>query len=241
MAKEMDRRRQAARAADGIAFDLGTAPDHDVALGVELDELRAAHRPAADRVGNAIAGHHVDARAARTLLPLGVDALARIDEDDARTGTREIAGALIGVIVAGEEQDTLADGDGVAVEVGGDRGGGEDARQVVVAENQRPLDGPGREHDAVGADAVQALARLAVRAARTAAGDPASCSTAWIMFMSCSAKAPVRVMSLTLGRLRSSPRMSASHSLAVLPADDGLGADRSQPPGSFCSSRSMTP
>ncbi len=41
------------------------------------------------------------------------------------------------------------------------RGGGHDARQVVVAEHQRPLDGARGEHDAIGADAVQALARLA--------------------------------------------------------------------------------
>src|SRR5207342_1590089 len=106
----------------------------------------------------AVADPYVDARGARARFPLRVDALARIGQHHSGPRLGEISGALIGVIVVCEDQHASADGDRIAVEIGRNRRSREDSRKVVVAEHERAVDRTRREHDALGAYAVQTLA-----------------------------------------------------------------------------------
>ena len=63
------------------------------------------------------------------------------------------------MVIGSEEQQPLAGCDRVAVDVGGHRGRQHDAGKVVVGEHQRSLDGAGREHHLLGANAMQPLPR----------------------------------------------------------------------------------
>ena len=158
---EMDRRREPAGAGHGVALDFGARSRDRVPLAVETHQVHAVDRVPPMRRANAVANPHIDARFAGALFPRRVDARARIGQHHARPRLGEIGGALIGVIVACEDQHAPADGDRVAVEIGRRRRGREDSRKVVVAEHERAVDRTRRQHDALGAYAVQALAALA--------------------------------------------------------------------------------
>jgi hypothetical protein len=158
---EMDRRRQATGAGHRIALDFGARSRDRVLLAVETHQVHAVDRAPPMSRAYAVADPHVDARGARARFPLRVDALARIGQHYAGPRLGEISGALIGVIVVCEDQHAPADGDRIAVEIGRNRRSREDSRKVVVAEHERAVDRTRRQHDALGAYAVQALAALA--------------------------------------------------------------------------------
>ena len=166
---------------------------------------------------------------------------ARIGKHDARARAREIASALIDVIVAGEQKNALADGDRVAIEIGGDRRGGQDrpegrcCRTPAAARSRRSPARRDRRECGAGAGAA------CRRRARTAADDPEAARPPGSSSCRAARRRSCASSARTLGRLRSSADVSVKpSSRAGLPPMTLCGADSSQPPGSFCSSSSRT-
>ena len=78
---------------------------------------------------------------------------------DRDPGPRQRRGQRIGAVIVDEQHRAPSRRHRVTMQIGLDRAGQHDAGPVVVGKDQGPLDRPGRQHDAAGADVPQALAR----------------------------------------------------------------------------------
>ena len=105
-----------------------------------------------------MARNDLDAR-----VPGGIDQTAvrrfpAIDHGgDGETGAMPVESRAVGMVVGGAQQELVADGHGVAIQVARDRRCQENAGPVVVGEHQGTLDGTRGQHDLPGAYPVQAL------------------------------------------------------------------------------------
>ena len=84
--------------------------------------------------------------------------LTRVDDGHVRTGMRECVGGFVGRVVRGEHDD-VAPGHGTpAVGVRASGRGENDAGNVIVREDDRPFEGPNRQHHLACGDVPHALA-----------------------------------------------------------------------------------
>ena len=129
-------------------------------LAARVADHDAAHAMAAahllDRGAREVAG----LRRLRRRLHARRGALSCIDQRDHRNARLgEILGRAEGVVVVGEDHRAPAGCDTVTIQVGAHGAGQHDARPVVIAEDDGPLDRARRQHRALGHDAPQPLAR----------------------------------------------------------------------------------
>ena len=101
-----------------------------------------------------------DARGTRRVGKAARDLRADIgDGGDGRAARSKIERGLISRIAGGDDDHAPSDQYAESVEIGLRRTGEHDARAIVAREDQRPLDGTGRQHHLPGAYLPQTLAR----------------------------------------------------------------------------------
>ena len=132
--EEMHSRRQPARTAHRITGNKWTVPGDAISRAVQLHEMRAFDRAAAMRLRDAVARHNVNTRRLGTSFPFAVLRAARIGQDHLAARPRKIAGALINMIVARQQQHAPAARHTIAIEIRGQCRCREDARNIVIAE-----------------------------------------------------------------------------------------------------------
>ncbi len=116
--------------------DLGAA-DGLAAMGGDHDMAEAA----------------VDTSLGRALRESSRAPRARIqDRDDCDAGAPQIESRRVCGVVVGGDYRADAGADGVLVDIGAHGTGQHDVRAVVIGEDERSLDGTGRQHDLPGAD-----------------------------------------------------------------------------------------
>ncbi len=93
-----------------------------------------------DRDPEASRAGHVGERPGRLVAQVG-------DQLDRDAGLMQVERGAIGLVMCGGDDDALADLDAKEVEIAPRRARKHDPRPVVVGEDERPLDGAGREHD----------------------------------------------------------------------------------------------
>ena len=95
-----------------------------------------------------------------------------VDDRDIRARRRQFESPVIGAVVVGEGNHRAARERRVAIEVAAGGGGQHHARQIVVAENDRPLDHAARQHRPARPQDPIALAGLAGRGLGKVVVDP---------------------------------------------------------------------
>ena len=122
----------------------------------------------------AVTGKYVDAGGTRLFGKRAAAAGADIDDGgQADAGALEGEGGPIGIVIVGEDDAVHAGRHAIALDERARRRGQHDAGPVIVGKGDRPLDGAGREHDLLGANLPQAVARRALASARRiVVGDP---------------------------------------------------------------------
>ena len=139
LAEQMDGRRPAARDQHAVGIEPGAviqrhAFDAQLAVG-------SGKRPPLDQ-------SHLGGCGGHAIAP-------DVDERDIGAGLDERARDFVGAVIVGGDDDAVADQHRMAPEIGERRIRRQDARQVVVGERQRPLDGAGRQHDVARPDPPQ--------------------------------------------------------------------------------------
>ncbi len=172
--EEVDARAPATRNAEQVADDRAR-------LAGEIDTVRGkrrdgdlAQRVPARRGDHRVAAQHLDA-APSAILGERHRAVARVDDGGKRdAGIGERGRQLISAVIIGEDDGAAARPHAVAVDVALRRPGQHDAREIVVDEDERPLDRAGRQHDLARANFSQYLARRSrrSRARRQMVGHP---------------------------------------------------------------------
>ena len=173
LAEQVHRRVPSARDGKQIAVErLGFAFDAR-AVRADPGDPDPGDPLAAARPDDGVAGEHGQAVGLRALRGRPFRLGPQIDDTgDLDARGRHVEGGAVGAVVVGEDDRLGARLDGVAVEVGSAGFGQHDARAVVVAEHQGPLDRAGGEHHLVRAQLPQALARQAIRLLDQMVGDP---------------------------------------------------------------------
>ena len=93
-----------------------------------------------DRDPEARRARHAGQRPGRLVTQVG-------DQFDGDARLMQVERGAIGLVMGGGDDDALADLDAKKVEIAPRRARQHDPRPVVVGEDERPLDGAGREHD----------------------------------------------------------------------------------------------
>jgi hypothetical protein len=156
---QMDGRREATGEGDAVRRDQRTT------------DLNAVHCTRPHHAEDGFAGANRDADGSGLLDQGRGNLLAPVDDRDLGTGTRERTGDRIGGIIVRAHHDATARQDPPAHQIGLSRLRRHDARPVIVREDERPFDRPGREDDLTGADIMQPIWRPARRLDRAALDD----------------------------------------------------------------------
>ena len=168
--EQVDGGRPAAGHADAVAGENATAAAPAVAPDRRHDETRDA-LPAL-RSDHGVAGQHFDSSAAQACqLRSAIRFQAQIDEGDVETRRTRIERGLVGGGAARGEDELAARRHAVTVEEDPHALGEQDARPVVVGENEGALMGATGEHDLLRPHLPQALAGRLARGGGQVVGD----------------------------------------------------------------------
>ena len=144
------------------------------AVEADSGDMHGPHPPAAIGVDDSVATQDVQARRCSGFCGRANRIRSEIgDRSDLDAVAMKIERRLVSAVVVGHHHRAPSGEDGEAVDVGPRRACQHHPGSVVVGKYQRPLQGPGGQHDPAGADAPQPLAREVSRRAGTeVVGDP---------------------------------------------------------------------
>src|SRR5260221_4356606 len=155
----MDARAPAAGDAKQIAHDRARLAGKADAVGGEWGDRHLAQRMRARGGDHRVAAQYLDA-AAPAFSGSRNEAITRVDDGgQSDAGLAERLRQLVGAVVVGEDDRTIAWPHARAPDVALRSAGQHDPGQVAVDEDERALDRPGRQHDLARADLPQTVTR----------------------------------------------------------------------------------